>query len=135
MALELCHPEVAALPCSVCRGFIILEKTWELDRTSDGQPIRRPSIGINKDPPCKQPRGQCPKGSYDAKRSLDPQNEQAYRHYLECKAVGRFPPDAIVRENAGVIREVEERVERDGQKMFREMMAELMTFLAAKAKL
>lgn len=39
-------------------------------------------------------------------------NLAAYGHYLECKAVGAFPPDPIVRRNAAVIRGVEEAVGR-----------------------
>ena len=31
---------------------------------------------------------------------------QAYIHYLECKAVGNFPDDPIVRRNARLIQQV-----------------------------
>ena len=40
-------------------------------------------------------------------------NWQAYEHYCECKAVGQFPDDAIVRRNAGLIRMVEDSVARN----------------------
>jgi hypothetical protein len=44
---------------------------------------------------------------------LSAKNQQAYHHYLECKAVGRFPEDAIVIRNAGLIRQAEEIAERN----------------------
>lgn len=43
-------------------------------------------------------------------------NQQAYQHYLQCKAVGRFPEDAIVERNAGLIRQAEEIAERARQR-------------------
>jgi hypothetical protein len=39
---------------------------------------------------------------------LSPHNAQAYQHYLECRAVGQFPDDPIVRRNAVVIRKAED---------------------------
>lgn len=39
---------------------------------------------------------------------LNGRNWLAYRHYLECKATGDFPRDAIVRRNAALIMRVEE---------------------------
>ena len=41
---------------------------------------------------------------------MSPWNELAYTHYLECKAVGSFPDDPIVRRNASLIRSVEDAV-------------------------
>lgn len=43
---------------------------------------------------------------------LSPHNWRAYQHYLECKAVGQFPDDPIVRRNAMLIRQVEESARR-----------------------
>ena len=61
------------------------------------------------------PCGTCPKiPSFEPVKArayaveLSPQNAQAYQHYLECKAVGEFPPDPIVRRCAGFIRQVED---------------------------
>lgn len=39
---------------------------------------------------------------------LTDRNWEAYSHYLECKAVGSFPDDPIVRRNAAIIRSVED---------------------------
>jgi hypothetical protein len=43
---------------------------------------------------------------------LSLQNLQAWTHYRECKAVGSFPHDAIVRMNAGIVAEAEAAAER-----------------------
>jgi len=47
--------------------------------------------------------GRCKKGSPDNQATLSDRNVQAYQHYLECKAVGRFPDDPIVARNAAAI--------------------------------
>ncbi len=39
---------------------------------------------------------------------LTEENFLAYLHYQECKAVGEFPSDPIVRRNAALIRRVED---------------------------
>ncbi len=39
---------------------------------------------------------------------LSERNACAYLHYRRCKAVGRFPVDAIVERNAGIILTIEE---------------------------
>ncbi len=39
---------------------------------------------------------------------LDEQGWAIYAHYMECKAVGRFPDDETVMIHAGVIRSVED---------------------------
>jgi hypothetical protein len=44
---------------------------------------------------------------------LSDENWLAYRHYLQCKATWRFPDDPIVARNAGLIRWVEDSVERN----------------------
>jgi hypothetical protein len=37
---------------------------------------------------------------------LSERNFLAYQHYLECRATGSFPDDAIVRRNARVLRSI-----------------------------
>ena len=39
----------------------------------------------------------------------------AYQHYKECKAVGQFPDDAVVRTNAGIISEIHEVTDKAEQ--------------------
>lgn len=56
--------------------------------------------------PCRDHRG-CPKGTPEEPKTLNKINEICYRHYLECRAVGSFPDDPLVRQNAAIIMEVE----------------------------
>lgn len=43
---------------------------------------------------------------------LSDKNYQAWQHYLECRAVGKFPDDPIVRRNARVLRDVYDEYEK-----------------------
>jgi hypothetical protein len=64
----------------------------------------------NQRPPChwcpKIPKGTPPRPENAVE--LSPKNMAAYLHYLECRAVGQFPADPIVRRNAAAIRHVED---------------------------
>jgi len=51
--------------------------------------------------------------------------EQCYRHYRECKAVGSFPDDPVVRRNAAAIRDVEEVAEQNRQSEFQSVLMSL----------
>jgi hypothetical protein len=44
---------------------------------------------------------------------LTPENELVFAHYLRCKATGRFPEDGLVERHAGLIRMVEDQVDRN----------------------
>jgi hypothetical protein len=125
--LLLLHPKVAHRDCAQCCEWLFDEKTGCIDTTQDGKPLRRPKTGVLSQPPCRQKNGSCPKGTPENSRALTPHNEKAYRHYLRCKALGNFPDDAIVHLHAGLIREVEEQVERANQeKLFALLEAALM---------
>lgn len=100
------HPEVAHRDCDHCRKWQYNHETGELELWR-GQPIAREGP-----PPCHYGPDRCAKGSPDDSKALTPQNLQAYRHYMECKATFSFPDDAIVRRNAGVIKMAEEIVSR-----------------------
>jgi hypothetical protein len=68
-------------------------------------PVLRPP---ESRPPCcwcpKQPDEVPPHERTPATaEELTPENQRAYLHYLECKAVGQFPDDDLVRRNAMVI--------------------------------
>lgn len=41
---------------------------------------------------------------------LTPRTWAVWQHYLECKATGHFPDDAIVRRNAAILRRIEDAV-------------------------
>ena len=60
-------------------------------------------------PLCKTTGG-CPKGTPENQNVLTDKNRQAFRHFRECKAVGQFPDDPIVRMNADLIQSVLDRV-------------------------
>lgn len=69
-------------------------------------------------PGTKTPCAVCPKIPHGAEPrpenavELTDRTTAAYQHYLECKAVGEFPNDPIVRYTAVLIRQAEESCER-----------------------
>ncbi len=77
--------------------------------THAGLPVLRPRGVIT---PCWK----CPKLAHtDDKRRANahdptPRSRRAIRHFMECRAVGSFPPDPIVKMCAGVIDDVERSV-------------------------
>ncbi|AWM38132.1 hypothetical protein GobsT_37750 [Gemmata obscuriglobus] len=80
--------------------------------TRGGQPLRRPR---GSHPPC----GKCPKVPAGTERpspaeavELTDQHRRTVRFYRECRAVGRFPDDPLVRWAAAVIRSAEDHCER-----------------------
>jgi hypothetical protein len=75
-----------------------------------GKPVRRP---VGTLAPCRLRANGCPKGTPETSRALTDANWQAYQHYCECRAVGQFPDDAIVRRNAAIIREASDSAERE----------------------
>lgn len=104
--LLLLHPEVATRDCGHCQKWLYSDKT--------GRPEKRGGIDVERPkgtkPPCRMHIG-CPKGTPEDQKSLSPKNRAAWRHYQECRAVGSFPDDPIVRRNAAIIRAVEDTIE------------------------
>ncbi|MGL6094460.1 MAG: hypothetical protein ACRC7O_01495, partial [Fimbriiglobus sp.] len=108
------HPAIAGRSCADCQR-------WQYEDSGDrddprfgdvhtlrsGLPMVRPK-GTN--PPCHV----CPKIPASVKANRTPadavepteQSREAYWHYTRCVAVGRFPQDRLVEENAGVIARV-----------------------------
>lgn len=111
MRLYHLHPTYASLPCDVCEKY--LHKDGVLTRRRGMElPVLRPAGVVT---PCFK----CPKIPDDAPErarqyavEMSDRNRQAFRHYRECKATGRFPDDPIVRRNAGLIREIEDALDR-----------------------
>lgn len=110
MRLLLAHPLVAARSCEDCARWVYLDDGRQQLRL--GLPVLRPK---GTPTPCWK----CPKVPEDAPakvrehaEELSDQNWLAYRHYLECRAVGRFPDDPIVRRQASLVRQVTEGWER-----------------------
>lgn len=77
-------------------------------------------------PPCRVKEIGCPKGTPEKNRELSPKNRQAYEHYLQCKAVGKFPEDAIVYRNAGIIRRIEDSFQRNKDSDLREWIKTIL---------
>ncbi len=107
MYLILAHPAHAAIDCKQCQLFL---------HDKDFKPIIRGGQKIKRykgsHAPCFYGADKCPKGNPLAGSDLTEKNTRAYLHYLECKAVGDFPDDAIVRRNAAAIRVAEDRFEQ-----------------------
>jgi hypothetical protein len=68
----------------------------------------------------------CRKGSPEHPRTLSEANQRCYEHYRECRAVGRFPDDPIVRRNAAIIREIEDEIASKRERKFCEKVDELV---------
>lgn len=119
--LLLAHPEVSGRSCADCRQWCYQDSAERLSGKkmllANGQPMPRV---VADSMPCricpKIPRSSVPAGQQPGPHhavELTPQNLQAYWHYLECKAVGCFPADPIVRRNAALIRLVEDDLDRE----------------------
>jgi hypothetical protein len=106
--LVLLHPGVAHRDCAECAKWMYEESGALCKHPETGEPIRR-APGVST--PCRIKGVGCPKGTPDAKKSLTPQNERCYQHYLECKATGQWPNDSLVRRHAGLISRLEGQVE------------------------
>lgn len=108
--LALTHPQIAGRDCQHCQRFAYDELTGRpyQNPPRNGKLIPRPA---GNQPPCRIDGVGCPKGNPEHPTDLNERNRQAYRHYLECRAVGSFPDDPIVRRNAALIRAEEDRAE------------------------
>lgn len=107
MRLLLLHPLVAWRDCEHCLKYRYDEKTGkpETQRRSEELIPRDEAFPAL----CRTAKG-CPKGTPEQSKALTEQNLQAYEHHMECKAVGQFPDDPIVRRNAMLIEAVREQV-------------------------
>ena len=101
------HPEVATRPCELCK-LHLYDKNGK-PSLYRGEHMKRPKSVLTD---CRMGIG-CPKGTPEDSRELSPKNVKAFLHYRECKAVGVFPDDPIVRRNAGIIRMVEDAFEQE----------------------
>lgn len=123
MQLLALHPKVATRDCQHCLKFFYDESTGKTLPSRkpgpNGEEVPR-ERNENEPPPCRNPRDPegCPKGTPENQKSLNPQNQEVWEHYQRCKAVGRFPEDAIVENNASLIRQIEDQVARLQQNEF-----------------
>jgi hypothetical protein len=119
--LELLHPQVARRDCNHCQLYQYNEDTGRVEQWR-GRPLRRVR---GQPPPCRTPQG-CPKGSPEESRQLTRRNEQAYDHYLQCRATGRFPDDPLVARNAAIIRSAWDLLERRNAEELRMLLSALI---------
>ncbi|MCR9231575.1 MAG: hypothetical protein NXI29_11235 [bacterium] len=121
----LLYPQFAVRDCIHCLKYAYNDtpgtEGFGKVETHNGRADGRPNLRHQKHLPlCKTPSG-CPKGTPEKQNTLTHRNIQAYLHYLECKAVGSFPDDPIVRRNARLIqRTVDQASEK---KRFEELVA------------
>lgn len=119
--LLLAHPEVAGRSCADCRQWMYDDGERLTARKlidSEGKPLPRPPGRPGEvTTPCdrcpKIPTGQEPRPEIGEQSELSPRNQQAYLHYVRCKAVGRFPRDRLIEWHAGLIRLLEDEVARE----------------------
>lgn len=111
MRLLIENPAITFRDCEQCQIFHYNEETGKPYERRDGQPAKR---HWGCPPPCRTQVG-CPKGTPENSKALSPKNLQAYEHYRECKAVGQFPEDSIIRRNAAIIAMFEKLEERKYQ--------------------
>lgn len=127
-ALQLSHPGIAALSCDDCERKLY---------TPEGKPVIR--YGIHQDRPkgVLTPCVSCPKFDRDTpvglrnptlgrQQELTERNRQAIRHYEECRAVGSFPDDDLVRRHAVILRACEDMEARARQRETVEAMLALV---------
>lgn len=118
--LELLHPLVASRDCDHCQLYLYDEKTGMPipSRKKDGSLRKRDS---SCPPPCRTSVG-CKKGTPENSLALNDTNRQAWEHWKECKAVGSFPDDPVVRQNAAAIDEAMRIVDEIREDDFRAML-------------
>lgn len=114
MGLILFHPEVAYRDCQHCLKYLYDEQTGK-QREFHEEPVERILPA-----PCRS--GKCPKGTPENPKTLSPKNKKVYQHWKECKAVGQFPDDEIVRKNAAIIQELVDQAKEYKQMEFMSMM-------------
>ncbi len=109
MRVLLFHPEWSR-SCNDC-------VTWLYD--DDGNVSKRCGVPNRRPKGVPTPCFKCPKipsGAAPPDRSnaveLTERNFAAYVHYLECRAVGQFPADPIVRRNARILRAIQDEAEQ-----------------------
>ena len=125
--LVLDHPEVGTRRCTDCKKWLYDEDTGVRKKDRNGKPIIRPDYAPVR---CETKKG-CPRGKPE--NEMRQYNWRAYMHYLECKAVGEWPADPIVRANASVIRTIEDNNTRNAQRRSYTAMESLSRMLEAWA--
>lgn len=104
------HPVFDQRKCSDCKKWWYDDETGNVKK-KNGKLIKRPDWTVLL---CKTHDG-CPRGTPEKQKGLTQKNRRAWKHYQECKAVGRFPDDPIVRRNAHIIERALKAVGKSGR--------------------
>lgn len=109
--MKITEPRVANRDCDHCQKYCYDERTGKvmLAGRDHGPPLPRPKGNL---PPCRLSGVGCPKGTPENPLTLNAANEECYQHYRECRAIGQFPDEPIVRRHAAIIRGIEDGVAR-----------------------
>jgi hypothetical protein len=107
-------------PCAVCLMYVPRDDGTFLLNKLTGLPVLRGNAGDKT--PChkcaKVPEYAKVAHAHDPARmresaiELTDQNRAAYRFYRECRAVGSFPDDSVVRWVAAIVRDAEDERDR-----------------------
>lgn len=89
----------------------------------DGEPAELPLGSGNKwlNEHCLTPCGECPKipkgAPKDRRYAIEPTERswKIYQHWRECRAVGHFPEDGLVKRHASILQSIQD--ELDAQPM------------------
>lgn len=102
--LEVNNPRLARRDCNHCRDVWYNETTGLPILNSRGEEEKRfgPTL-------CQTPVG-CARGTPEAPRALNTANKWAWQFDQRCRAVGEWPNDAIVINNAFIIGRTLERI-------------------------
>ncbi len=137
MALILFHPGIASRSCADCQRYVFD------DDPDIGGPVKldRDELPMVRESYSETPCYRCPKtpsNLHPDKRTrataveMNERSMLAYQFYLECRAVGQFPNDPIVRLCAAAIRGVEDRYDRFQREKLSIQLETLFTILVTK---
>lgn len=113
------EPLIASRDCDHCQAYLYNEETGEVETLkATGEPLPRYDACP---PPCRDERG-CPKGTPENPLSLSDKNHRALRHFQRCRAVGKFPNDSQVEENARIIDSVERSIRESRECLTHELL-------------
>lgn len=116
LALILFHPDRAERSCHDCQTYRYVEDRSlpEYGKVEMRGGFHKVTRDRGEFPPCascpKIAKGDLPHPS--SAQELSERNKQAYQHWQECRAVGKFPDDPIVRRNAAIIQRLHDEYSR-----------------------
>ena len=121
-------------PCEQCQRYVYQDTIQEM---SGVYPLidKRTQLPLLRPPGGRLPCHRCPRVAHVGAKDKHPGNAveitdrtwKIYRHYRECRAVGQFPDDPIVRAHAAEIRAVEDQLERRKERQLLQTIVAMLT--------